>query len=160
MVKNIFHKIISKISKPSVSIMFSILSSWKEVGGDFFFKHCMPYKFFVKKSELYLACDDPNIATEVYFNQGILKERIKNKLRLNISTIKTVYDLNRFNRIKSIFEEPRTQNFEIKLNKSDINKINSKVKVVEDPELKESLRIFFETMSVVSKIRSKTRKQK
>ncbi|MEN2997654.1 MAG: DciA family protein [Brevinematia bacterium] len=154
MISSIVKKLLSRYIPPSMSIMYSILSNWKNIAGDFLFKHAVPYKFFVKKSELYIACDDPIIANEIYFSQNELKRRIKEETKLTVKTIKTVYDINKFTKFSSLLgnekKEKETTPSITTEKKRKIEKLTSKVK---DTELKEALKTFFETLSIVEKYR-------
>lgn len=154
MISKILKRILSRNLSPSVSITFSILIRWKDISGDFLFKHSVPYKFFVKKSELYLACDDPTIATEIYLNQKSLKDRIKEFTNIKVKTIKTVYNINKFLKFKSFIATPESGNLEVpSLTRSEKVKINKLVSRVGDNELRDALRTFFETVSIVKKFR-------
>ena len=149
-INNLFSK---TLNRPSVSILYKILLNWEEIAGNFFSKNAVPYKFFVKKSELYLACNDPNIVTEIYyFHQNELKKRIEEHTKLKIKTIKTVYDLRKFQKFKSFLEKVKrgntpviVQQEPVKLPKDVESKIEKKVKKVKDKELRESLKVFFST---------------
>lgn len=145
-------KVLSTILPPSTSITLTILQNWKEIAGDFFYRHSVPYKFFVKKLELYLVCDDPLIANEVYFNQEELKNKIKTKTKIKVKSIKTVYNINKFFRIRSTLEHKRKYP-KLNLSTEEKEKIEKLTSRVEDTELKEALRIFFETLSKVRKLR-------
>lgn len=156
MINNIVKKIFSSSKvPPSISIMYSILSKWEEISEDFFYKHSVPYKFFVKKSELYIACDDPTIATEVYFNQNELKRRIKEKTKISVKTIKSTYNLQKFYKFKKVLDETKKErkNKELKIKSSQKEKIKKILTRVKDPKLKESLQTFFESVSVIQEIR-------
>ncbi|MCX8029501.1 MAG: DUF721 domain-containing protein [Brevinematales bacterium] len=153
MMSSYIKKVLSNTVPPSVLILYSILIDWKEIAGSFFYSHSVPYKFFVKNSELYLACDDPVIATELYLNQKILKSRIKLVLNLEVKTLKTVYDINKFSKFKSIIDHSSKPAIEFYLTHRDKTRISSLVSSVEDDEVKESLQIFFETISMVRNAR-------
>lgn len=129
--------------------------NWKEIAGEFFYKHSVPYKFFIKKSELFLACDDPTIASEIYLNQEELKKNIKQKMNFKVKTIKTTYNLQKFYSFRKVLEPEKTFTPLPKLTKKEKLKIEKITQKVNDPELKEALKIFFETITITKKLRNK-----
>jgi hypothetical protein len=152
-INNLFSK---SLRRPSVAILYRILLNWDEIAGNFFSKHAIPYKFFVKNSELYLACDDTNIVTEVYyFHQNELKKRIEEHTKIKIKTIKTVYDIRKFQKFKNLLKKNQSENIHqevtSKIPKDTESKIEKKLKKVKDKELKESLKIFFSTYSTLNR---------
>ncbi|MFN4245166.1 MAG: DciA family protein [Brevinematia bacterium] len=153
MIRNIIKRVLSKTTLPNISIMYSILLNWKEIAGDFFFNHSVPYKFFVKGSELYLACDDPDISLEVYFNQSILKERIKEKLNISVKVIKSVYNLEKFIRYRRFLSEEGPELPRIVIPNRKRKKIEKLVSKVGDSELREAIKIFLETSSFLEELK-------
>lgn len=155
MINNIIKNILSKNTPPSISILYQFLVNWKEIAGEFFYKHSVPYKFFIKKSELFLACDDPTIASEIYLNQEELKKNIKQKMNFKVKTIKTTYNLQKFYSFRKVLEPEKTFTPLPKLTKKEKLKIEKITQKVNDPELKEALKIFFETITITKKLRNK-----
>ncbi|MCS7299309.1 MAG: DciA family protein [Spirochaetia bacterium] len=154
MISKILKRILSRNLSPSVSITFSILIRWKDISGNFLFNHSVPYKFFVKKSELYLACDDPTIATEIYLNQKNLKDRIKEFTNIRVKTIKTVYNINKFLKFKSFLTTPEIGDLEIpSLTRLEKAKIDELVSRVEDDQLRDALSTFFKTVCIIRKFK-------
>ncbi len=144
--KGYVKKLLVKNSKVDLVILLDIMVNWREIVGDFFYKHSVPYSVHFRDATLFVACDDNIVAQELYLLQKDLIKCLNQKLNFKIKRVKTIFDMRIFRKFIKFLDSSKSYVDEFsffKLPSETERKIERILSKVNDENLKESLRVYF-----------------